>query len=791
MFRILSILDRKLARDLWRIRGQAAAIALVIASGVSLFIMTDGMLTSLEETTRAYYERHRFADVFAPLKRAPDRIVDRLREIPGVADVQGRVMAPLLANIEGASAPISGVATSLDMDNGRRMNDVYISAGRMIDPTRPDEILLLESFADAHGLRPGDSISVTINGAREDFEIVGLALSPEYIYTIPAGELVPNDARFAVIWMERDALAAAFDLDGAFNNAVAILTRTASIDAVIDALDNALKPYGATGAYSRDDQLSNKFLTEELKQLSTMGRILPPIFLGVAAFLLNIVIARMIEAEREEIGLMKAFGHTNKTIGAHYLKFVFVIAVAGAALGTLFGLYLGNWIAGMYQSFYKFPFLIFSAHTNTFATVFAVSIGAAAVGALASVYRAVRLTPAEAMRPPAPPDFSHGAAFAKGLARRFDEPTRMVIRRLVRQPVRAGLTTLGVAAAMALAVTMRFNNDAIDFMIDASFNVIDRYDVLVNFTEPVSRKALFEIEAIDGVIAVEPARSVPVRMKNGASEHLGAITGLQTDPRLSRPVDNRLRSVAIREDGVVMGEKLAEILNVSPGGEVTFEVLEGRQPTLVLPVIATTRTLIGTPAFLEIGALNRAMGDSDVVDGAYLRIDATRRDEVYAALKDLPRAAGVSLHREAQIAFQKMVDEGPGVFRYIMTIFSIVIAAGVVYNAARIALAERARDLASLRVLGFTKAETSYVLLGEIAVISLAALPVGAVLGYLLSAYIASAFSTELYQIPHILHPNSYGYAAVVIVVSAIISGLLVYRDVDKLDLVSALKTRD
>lgn len=791
MIRMLSMLDRKLVRDLWRIRGQAAAIALVIASGVSLFIMTDGMLTSLDETMRAYYERYVFADIFAPLKRAPERIVDRLREIPGVADAQGRVVAPLLANMEGAAAPISGVATSLDLTDGRRMNDAYISAGRMIDPTRPDEILLLDSFADAHGLRPGDSISVTINGARENFSIVGLALSPEYIYTIPVGELVPNDARFAVMWLERDALAAAFDLDGAVNNIVVDLSRGASVDAVIDALDRILKPYGATGAISRDDQLSNKFLTEELKQLSTMGRILPPIFLAVAAFLLNIVIARMIESEREEIGLMKAFGHTNRIVGAHYLKFVLAIAIAGAGLGSIFGLYLGNMVSTMYQSFFKFPFLIFSAHANTFATVFAVSIGAAAVGAVASVDRAVRLTPAEAMRPPAPPDFSHGAAFTRGLARRLDEPTRMVLRRLVREPARAGLTTLGVAAAMALAVTMRFNNDALDYMVDASFNIIDRYDVLVNFTEPVSRKALFEIEAIEGVMTIEPARSVSVRMKNGTAEHLGAITGLQADPRLSRPVDEKLRSVAMRADGVVIGEKLAEIMKVAPGDELIFEVLDGRQPTLVLPIAATTQTLIGTPVFLEIGALNRAMGESDVIDGAFLRIDAARRDEIYAALKDIPMAAGVSLRREAQAAFQKMVDEGPGVFRYIMTVFSIVIAAGVVYNAARIALAERARDLASLRVLGFTKAETSYVLLGELVAISLAALPLGAVLGHFLSAYIASAFSTELYQIPHILHPDSYGYAAVVIIISAIISGLLVYRDVDRLDLVSALKTRD
>ena len=784
-------LDKKLARDLWRIRGQALAIALVIGSGISLFIMSDGMLTSLEQTMQTYYDRTRFADVYAPVKRAPNHLLTDIARIDGVAAAEGRVVAPLLVDLPEEAAPISGLALSFDPDADHPMNGVHLTGGRMLDPTRPDEILLLEPFATSRGIAPGDSIAATINGAKHRYVVAGVALSPEFIYTIPTGELVPNDSRFAVMWVGHEALAETFDLDGAFNNVILDLSRGAKVDHVIDRLDQLLSRYGATGAYSRDDQLSNKFLTEELKQLDMMGNIMPPIFLAVAAFLLNIVIARLVEAEREEIGLMKAFGYSNAAVGLHYLKFVLAIALFGALCGCFIGLYLGHTIAGVYQYFYSFPFLIFSAPTATFVVSVGISLTAATVGAVASVQRAVRLTPAEAMRPPAPPDFSHSFSFRHGLGARLDEPTRMILRRLSRQPGRALLTSLGVAAAMALSVTMRFNNDAINYMVDVSFNVIDRYNVFVSFTEATSSKAIYELQSVNGVIAVEPVRNVPVRIRNGPREFLGSITGLQDEPSLSRPVDVDLRSIDLRSDGVVMSEELAEILDIRPGELLTFEVLEGRQPVITLPVASTARTLIGTPVFLHIDALNRALGDPPSISGAYLSIDTAQREQVYNEIKDMSRVAAVSLRDEAQAAFQEMVDEGPGTFRYIMTVFAIIIAAGVVYNSARIALAERSRDLASLRVLGFTKMETSYVLLGELAATSLAALPIGALLGYMLSMYIADAFSTELYQIPLILNPDSYGYAALVILISAVISGFLVQRDVNRIDLVSALKSRD
>lgn len=791
MSHILSPLDIKLLRDLWRIRGQAAAIMFVIAAGLALYVMSDGMLGSLKETRRAYYERQQFADAFAPVKRAPNYLLEDIQNLPGVARAEGRVVGGAIIDLPDVAQPITSQVLSAPEHGRASLNLLHIVTGRTVDITRADEIVLLEPFARAHSLNPGDSILVTLHGAQRRLDIVGLALSPEFVYAINPGDFAPDDSRVSVFWMGREAIGKAFDLDGAFNQVILEFAKDASEPAILDALDRILAPYGATGAYGRDEQISNKYLMEEMDQLSKMAVILPPIFLAVAVFLLNIVLTRMIQTEREQIGLLKAFGYSNVEVGWHYAKFVLAISLGGAALGCLGGMALGRMIAGVYQQFYKFPFLIFAAHASTFVISIAVTSAAALLGVTFAVRQAATLSPAVAMRPPAPPDYSKTAKVFRAIERYVDQPSRIVLRGLVRRPVRAAVTCLGIGAAMALAVMMRFNQDAIEYMMDVNFDVMDRSDVSVTFIEPQSDAVILELKRIDGVYAVEPQRNTPVMMRHGLAEHLGSITGTLPEPTLNRAVDTDLRSIYVRSDGVILSEPLMEKLQLAPGDLVTFEVREGRRPTIDLPVAGVANTMIGLPAYFEIGALNRALGDGPLVSSAYMQIDANKRDEIYRKLKDMPTIAGVAMQKESRDAFQKMIDEGPGTFRYIFTLFSVLIAVGVVYNSARIALAERRRDLASLRVLGFTRGEAAFILLGELAVLTVLALPIGGSLGYLMSSYIAKAFSTELYQIPVVLSWNSYGIATITVLVSAAVSGLLVQRDVNKLDLVRALKTRE
>ncbi|MGF1621464.1 MAG: FtsX-like permease family protein [Rhodomicrobiaceae bacterium] len=787
----MSPLDRKLARDLWRIKGQALAIAVVIGLGVLMLVMMDGLVNSLEETRRAYYERYRLADVFAPVKRAPNHLIREIAEIPGVAAAEGRVNGGALIDLPGIEVPIRAQAVSIDVSRPPRLNDVYLAAGRRIAPSHEEEILLLEDFAAAHDLSPGDTLSATMNGARRTFRIAGLAQAPEFLYAVPPGELAPDDTRFAVIWMSKDALGAAYDLGGAFNEALVALSRGARQEAVLDHLNRILEPYGGTGAYGLEDQFSNRFISEEIDSLKVSSRTVPPIFLAIAAFLLNIVISRIIQSEREQIGLLKAFGYTSFEVSTHYFKLILVIAIGGAALGCILGVMAGRGFAGIYQNYFKFPFLVFQLDMATFLTGVAVSVLAASAGGIFVLRQVFALPPAVAMRPPAPADFSRSAALTGALKAVLDQPSRMIVRRILRQPLRAITAAIGIGAGMGLSVAMLNTMNGFEKTLAINFSVIDRSDVTVTFNEPLDQRAIHRLQRIQGVIEVEPFRTVSAILRNGFHSHRGAINGLIPEPRLNRAVNSDMAPIYVREDGVILAKGLADILHIKAGETLTIDVREGRRPELRVPVVGIAETLLGSPAYMEMGALNRALREQGRVSGAYLRIDDARSSAIYREIKDMPVVAGVSLRSEVRAAFQKLLDEGAGMMRYVMTLMAGIITFGIVYNSARIAFAERERDLASLRVIGFTRGEAAFVLLGELGVITLMALPFGCALGYYLSRAISEGFSTELYQIPAVVVPESYGAAAVAVLLASAISGWIVKRDVDRIDPVSALKTRE
>jgi len=788
---MVSPLDRKLRRDLWRMKGQAAAIGLVIGLGVFMQVMMGGLVNTLEQTRIAYYDRYRFADAYAPAARAPDHVLDRLAAIPGVAAVEGRVAGNVLIDPGTDELPVRARALSLP-DTGRpRLNDLFLTDGRFPTPGQADEALLLQGYAAARGLGLGDTLIATMNGKQRGFRIVGLAQSPEFLYTTAPGELVPDDRRFAILWLPKSTLAAAFDMSGAFNEALIALGRGTRYEAVEPALDALLAPYGGTGAYSVDDQISNRFVRQEIDGLIVSAAAVPPVFLAVAAFLLYIVISRMVQAEREQIGLLKAFGYSSAEISLHYLKFVLVIALTGSVLGALGGIAAGQSMAEFYQLYFKFPFLVFSLDPASFVIGFLASILAASAGSMVVLARVFSLTPAVAMRPPAPADYSRADRFLATLRARLDQPARMVLRRLVRYPGRMAGAVLGIATGMALSVSTLTMMNGFDHTVDLTFSVIDRSDMSVAFVAPLSDRTIYELGQIEGVFHVEPLRVVPAVLRHGLYTYRGAVEGRVANPMLNRVIGADNRAVTIRKDGIVLGSALAQILSITPGDTLTVEVREGRRPVLHLPVVAIAETLMGAPAFMEINVLNRALHEPGRISGAYMTIDSAQGSAIFDAIKHMPAVAGAALKLDARDSLVELMNTGPGAVRYVMLLVAVVITFGIVYNAARIAFAERSRDLASLRVMGLTRAEVAFVLLGELAVVTLMALPLGIAMGYYLTFLLVKGFSTDIYQIPVIFAPQSYGAAALAVLLAAAISGWLVRRDIDRIDVVETLKTRE
>jgi len=784
-------LTRKLLRDLRHLRGQGIAIALVIAAGVAIFVLMDSTIASLDLTQRSYYERYRFADVFASAKRAPLSLAPEIAAIPGVAQTEVRVVADVILDVPGMAEPAVGRLVGVPVPRRPILCDLFLRAGRWIEPGRPDEVLVSETFAKAHGMGPGSVLPAILHGKRRNLRVVGLALSPEYVYNIRPGELMADDRRFGVLWMERRALAAAFDMEGGFNDVVLRLARGASEPEVIARLDRLLERYGGRGAIPRSLQTSHWYLETEMDQLRAFARIIPVVFLGVAAFLLNVVLSRIVALERGQIAALKALGYSNAEVATHYLLLALLVAALGGALGVAVGAWLGAGMTRIYTDFYHFPILRYRLDVGVAVEGIVIGLAAAGVGALAAVRGAARLPPAEALRPEPPARYRESLLERSGVKRLMSQPARMVVRSLSRRPGRAMLSILGISLGAAMMVIGTFNLDAIDVIMDVQFRLAQRYDASVTFIEPTSARALHEVERLPGVTEVEGFRSVPVRLRFGHRSRQAAILGLPAVPRLNRILDSEKRSVTLPPQGLVMSRTLADTLGVERGQTLVVEVLEGTRPVRFLPVADVVDEFVGTSVYSDIGALHRLMQEGDTLSGAFLVVERTAEDALYRRLKVSPRAAGVLLKRAALESFQKTIAKNMAMIHTINMLFAAVISFGVVYNNARISLSERSRELATLRVIGFRRSEISYILLGELGLLTAIAIPVGLLLGYLMAAIIISALQTELYRIPLEISPRTFARAGVTTFVAAAISAAAVRRRLDRLDLVAVLKTRE
>ncbi len=781
-----------LLRDLWKMRGQVLAISLVVACAVASYVSMHSTYRSLLLSRDDYYSRYRFADIFARFKRAPERLADQIRRIPGVAAVQTRIVVDVTLDVPGLREPATGRLVSIPDRRGAMLNDLCLRQGRYPEAGHSEEIIAGEAFATANRLRPGDRIGAVINGRWRELRIVGIALSPEYVYEVRGGgSLFPDNKRFGVLWMGRDSLAPAYSMEGAFNDLALTLSRGASEAGVIAAVDRLLAPYGCIGAHGRDEQLSYRFLSDEIAQNRISATYVPAIFLAIVAFLLHMVLSRLATMQRNQIGLLKAFGYSSATVGRHYLKLACCAVSGGALAGIAAGWYLGLRLTGLYRDFYRFPLLRYETGADVVAVALGITFAAALAGAWGATRQAMALPPAEAMRPELPAAFRRGLFERSGLAGISSTIVRMIVRNIERRSGRACLSMIGIASAVAILVIGQFFYDSIDRMIRIQFETLQREDVDISFTDPRSSNARQEVAGLPAVLRSEPYRAVPVRLKSGHKAKRLQIIGLDQDSRLRQLVDSELRPVSLPQEGLVLSTSLADILDVTFGDMLTVEVMEGSRPVRRLPVTALVDELIGVSAYMDRAALNRLLEEGGTVSGAFLTVDPASASQLYERLKRTPAVSGVAV-REAMLAsVRELIARSLAISTSFLLVFSCVIAAGMVYNGVRINLSERSHELASLRVLGFTNREVSRVLLGEQALLTCAAIPFGWGLGYALSAFLAGRMSTELYRMPLVISTGSYAFSFLVVALAAILSGLLVYGRIRRLDLIAVLKTRE
>jgi len=790
----MRVLNRKLVRDIYRARGQAAAVTAVILVGIASYITMASAYRNLLLTRDAYYEEQRLADFFISLERAPVTDIYRLQQIPGVRDVRGRIVEDVDVDVPGNGVPKTGRIISMPDRRQPVLNDIVLLSGRYFDIGTANDVILSDGFAKANRLEPGDTIYANINNRRQPLRVVGTALSPEYVYLIrnPA-ELVPSPERFGILWLPQSFAELAFDMQGACNDIVGTVDDLSRVEPILDQAETMLDRYGVFLTISREDQISNRFLSDEIAGLAVSARIMPAIFLGVAAVVLLVLLNRMVRQERTQIGLLKAYGYGDWAVSGHYLRFALVLGVAGCILGFIVGQLLAGLMVRMYIEFFNFPILRSRVYPDVIVQSMGLSVFFAALGAFTAVRHAVRIRPAEAMRPEAPKTAHHTMLERiSSIWRRLPFTGKMIARNVGRYKWRAALTILGVAIAAAMLFIGWFFMDSMDFMMDFEFNRVRRDDVRIALQREMGKNAWHEFSRMPHVRRAEPLLQYPFKVLNGWRSRDVGITGLLPEGRLLALEDTAGQPIQIPDHGVILGDHLADQLHVRAGDSITLRPLLGRiMRERVVPVAQVVREYFGVGAYMHLNTLSRLLDEPFAMNAVLLKTDPGASRRVNEVLRELAVVAGVEVKEDAYENIRRTLATSMRISNIMTVLFAGIIAFAIIYNSTMVSLAERQRELASMRVLGFSAAEVGRILYVENLMLSAVGLVLGIPLGIGGSRAIITAYETDLYRLPFEIGPRTYVYTVLFTVLFVVMANLTARRKVIRLNMVEVLKERE
>lgn len=787
-------LTKKMLRTMLKQRGQVLAVGAVVLCGTASYIALASCHRNLLLTRDTYYAENRFADFEISLERAPETVLFKVQQIPGVRQVRGRIVEEVKLEIDGIDETRSGRIVSMPDERSSVLNNVVVTEGRYFDSGSMNEVIVSQKFAQMNHLALGDTLEATIDGRQHRLRVVGYGLSPEYIYVIRnIAELVPAPETFGILWVPETFAEYAKNMQASCNNIVGSIDDPEGIDRILDTAEDMLAPYGVFSKVARENQISNSFISNEIRGLGAQARIMPTIFLGVAALVIFIVLNRMVRNERTQIGLMKAYGRTNFAVAMHYMQYAFIQALVGGVGGFLVGQAQARFMINFYVRFYSFPILKSQIYPDILVKSLGIAITFALIGAALAAYRAALIHPAESMRPESP---RRGKRVMleryKGIWTRLSFTWKMIARNVSRSRFRAGMNVFGVTISTAMLIMGFYAIDAMQYLIDYQYRQTQKQDATVSFFLERGQEALRESARFQHVREAEPLLQYPFEMRNGWRSKDVVIVGMERNSKLQLLMDTERHKVDVGENGLVLSSALANSLDVRVGDPVELKPLMGKiTDERTVKVAKIVEQYFGMSGYMNIEALSRVLDEGYLVNAVLLRTDPGTAFDLHEELKDVPNVSAVSLREDAYQNLQKTLATSMRIMSVAAIGFAGVISFAVIYNVTLVSLAERERELASLRVLGFTQGEVGRILFNENFVTGAMGIALGVPFGIGLVRGMMSAFQTDLFRFPFFISPKTYAIAIGLTIGFIVIANLAVRRKIVRLNLVETLKSRE
>ncbi len=792
----MSVLHRKLGRELKSAGGMLLAIVGIIAVGVSCYVAMGSAYNNLNEAKRRYYQQCRMADFSVELKKAPLAELAPIAELPGVVEIRPRIDFSATVDLPGVGEPLNGLVLSLPDRQKPCINDIVLRRGGYFTDRRKNEVIVNEAFAAAHKLEPGDWIHLVLNNRRQELFIVGTAISSEFVYLLGPGSIVPDPEHFGVFYLKQSYAEDVFDFAGAANRLLGRLSPEARNNPtlVLRRAEQLLSPYGVFSTTPLKDQASNAYLSQEIQGLKSFAYFMPAIFLAVAALVLNVLLNRLAEQQRTTVGTLKALGYSDRQVFGHFLQFGLIVGLSGGLLGCFLGYWMAEGMTIQYRQFFEFPELNNHFYPGLQFTGLAISAICAVLGSAHGTRAVLRLKPAEAMRPKPPKQ--GGAILLERITwlwQRLDSNWRMVLRSIIRNRVRTAVGVFAAAMGASVLVSGFMMADASNYLVDFQFRWIAKSDIDLAFKDEQGEDALLEAARLPGVDRAEPLLNVACTFSNGSHRKKCGITGLAADAQLTVPHDCDARPIRIPSAGLAMSRKLAEILRLERGDYVTFRPTKGLRKEQRVPVVEISDSYLGTSVYTDIHYLSRLVGEEFAMTGVQLATDRDPKNlaALYGQLKTMPALQAVNTRADMIESLEKTLVDTMWVFIGLLVIFAGIIFFGSILNASLVSLAERQREVATLRVLGYGPWQIGNLLLRESMIVTLVGTVVGMPLGYLLSVGAAMAYDTEMFRFPVVAEPETWVWTLILAILFGLLAHLFVQRAIHRMDWLEALQAKE
>jgi len=793
---LVTVLDKKRRRDIIKLKGMLIAVAAIVAIGVASFV---GMLATYINLTNAqgnYYSKCRMADFWIDLKKAPLNDVERLREMKGIAELRERISFPIRVDLENVESLITGMALSMPSEPLPVINSIFLRQGSYFTEKRRNEVIVSEQFAKARNIKPGDTLHLIMDGQRKKVYVIGIAISPEFIYCTPPGSIVNQPKNYGIFFMKREYMEDVFGFRGACNNVVGLLTPNArknNPSAVLKKLANSLDENGVFVSYLRKNQFSNLTLTSELGGVKTMATFMPIMFLGVAALILNVLMIRISEQQRTIVGTLKALGYFNKQIFWHYVKFGIIVGAVGGAAGCLFGYWISGEMTSFYKQFFEFPRLVNQLYPGIMISGEAISLIFAVLGTVHGVKLVTKLNPAEAMREQAPA--VGGSVFLerwKWFWSRLDFRWQMILRGQLRNKSRT-LIAIFAGALGASIVVMAFGlTNSIDKMLTFQFDEVMKNDFSISFRNEQSDEALDIARRLPGVLKAEPLFNVSGTFVNKNHRKKGVITGLPPDGTMTIPRNENGQAISVPSSGVLITARMAKHLNVKEGDIICFTPTKGIREKHKIKVVKIIKSMLGLVVYADFNYLNNLLGQSSTVTDIQLKTAFTsvEKKSFYSQLKKMPETQSVGdvkkQKEDMKIQFQALISMSA-----VMVIFAAVIFFGSILNSSLISIAERKREIATFRVLGYTPVEVSSIFLRENMILNIIGTFIGMPLGYYMLLGMLMSYQNDAFSFPTYIAFSTWIYTFVLAVLFVLGAQWVIHGNILKLNWVEALSMKE